>query len=66
MNSGRDCPYTLRENDQCQGVVATRGGHLTEYEKGLKKSHMTKHWLDCHRGKEKAKFEVILCSDDGE
>ena len=33
---------------------------LNEYEKGLEKSHMTKHWLNCHRGEEKPKFEVKI------
>ena len=28
-----------------KGVEATGGGHLTEYEKGLEISHMTKHLL---------------------
>ena len=52
---------TLRERMiSVKGVGATGGGHLTEYEKGLKKSHMTKHWLDCHRGKEKPQFGVKI------
>ena len=33
---------------------------MTEYEKGLEKSHMTKHWLDCHRGEEKPQFGVKI------
>ena len=52
---------TLRERMvSVKGVGATGGGHLTEYEKGLEKSHMTKHWLDCHRGEEKPKFGVKI------
>ena len=37
-----------------------RGRYLNDYEKGLEKSHMTKHWLNCHRGEEKPKFEVKI------
>ena len=33
---------------------------LYDYEKGLEKSHMTKHWLSCHRGEEKPKFGVKI------
>ena len=52
---------TLRERMvSVKGVGATGGGHLTEYEKGLEKSHMTKHWLDCHRGEEKPQFGVKI------
>ena len=53
----RDFPYAPGEDGGCQG---RGGGHLNDYEKGLKKSHMTKHWLSCHRGKEKPKFGVKI------
>ena len=43
-----------------RGEGAGGGGHLTDYEKGLEKSHMTKHWLSCHRGEEKPKFGVKI------
>ena len=43
-----------------KGVGATGGGHLAEYEKGLEKSLMTKHWLYCHRGEEKSQFGVKI------
>ena len=43
-----------------KGEGARGGGHLNDYEKGLEKSHMTKHWLNCHRGEEKPKFEVKI------
>ena len=42
------------------GEGARGGRHFNKYKKGLEKRHMTKHWLDCHRGKEKAKFEVMI------
>ena len=52
---------TLRERMVgVRGEGARGGGHLTEYEKGLEKSHMTKHWLSCHRGEEKPKFGVKI------
>ena len=43
-----------------RGEGARGGGHLIDYEKGLEKSHMTKHWLSCHRGEEKPKFGVKI------
>ena len=43
-----------------KGEGARGGGHLTEYEKGLEKNHMTKHWHSCHKGEEKPKFGVKI------
>ena len=43
-----------------KGEGARGGGHLTEYEKGLEKNHMTKHWQSCHKGEEKPKFGVKI------
>ena len=52
---------TLRERMVgVRGEGARGGGHLNDYEKGLEKSHMTKHWLSCHRGEEKPKFGVKI------
>ena len=52
---------TLRERMVgVRGEGARGGGHLIDYEKGLEKSHMTKHWLSCHRGEEKPKFGVKI------
>ena len=52
---------TLRERMVgVKGEGARGGGHLNNYEKGLEKSHMTKHWLNCHRGEEKPKYDVKI------
>ena len=52
---------TLRERMVgVRGEGARGGGHLNDYDKGLEKSHMTKHWLSCHRGEEKPKFGVKI------